>query len=237
MLLGVLAVATLYILISLGYLNVLGMEGFALGLDGKPNVDGVGDDTTVASNAAQVLFGSGGQRIVALLILVSVFGSLNGITISGPRIYYAMARDRLFPRLFASTNRHQVPSHAIWGQAALAILFLLFFDFEALTDAVVFISFLFYALSAITLMVLRRRRPELPRPYKVPGYPVVPALFIAASLAFVGYLVWQQATSGDAAGSRFAALAVVAAGAPIFLWYSRRNKRLGEGDAPVPPTP
>ncbi|MFA5943723.1 MAG: amino acid permease, partial [Candidatus Thermoplasmatota archaeon] len=125
--LGVVAVAGLYTLLSLGYLNVLGFDGFAH------------SQRTVASDTARVLFGQSGERFVATLILLSVLGSLNGITISGPRIYYAMAKDRLFPRTFAQVNRHHVPGRAIWGQAILAILFLLFFDFEALTDNVVFI--------------------------------------------------------------------------------------------------
>ncbi len=214
MLLGLGAVVVLYTLLSLGYLNVLGFEGFAT------------SERTVATDAAQVLFGGAGEGFVACVILLSVLGSLNGITISGPRIYYAMSRDRLFPRVFGTTNRHQVPGRAIFAQAALAIAFLLFFDFNQLTDNVVFISFMFYALAAGGLLVLRRTHPDLPRPYKVPGYPVVPILFILASATFVGYLVYQQAT--DFSGSQFnrlAAFLVVLAGVPVYLFYRARLVR------------
>ncbi|MEA3136822.1 MAG: basic amino acid/polyamine antiporter, family [Thermoplasmata archaeon] len=223
LLIGVLAVAALYTLLSLGYLNVLGFDGFA------------GSRQTVATDAAHVLFGTAGQRFVAALILVSVVGSLNGITISGPRIYYAMAKDRLFPRTFAKVNRHHVPGHAIWAQAAIAIAFLLFFDFNALTDNVVFISFSMYALAAVGLMVLRRKRPDLPRPYKVPGYPVVPILFIVASFTFVGYLLYQQVSAltepladGDTLGdkwNRLAGLGIVLLGIPVYFLYRRRLVR------------
>lgn len=208
MLLGLGTVAILYTLLSLGYLNVLGFEGFAT------------SQRTVATDAAKVLFGAGGEDFVAVIILLSVLGSLNGITISGPRIYYAMSRDRLFPRVFGTVNRHQVPGRAIWAQAALGIAFLLFFDFNQLTDNVVFISFLFYALAAVGLLVLRRTHPDLPRPYKVPGYPVVPILFIVASLAFVGYLVYDQAVNFSGSNlNRLAAFLVVLAGIPVYLFY------------------
>ncbi|HEX2066894.1 MAG TPA: amino acid permease, partial [Candidatus Thermoplasmatota archaeon] len=226
MLIGLGSIALLYILVSFGYMNVLGFAGFAQ------------SPKTVASDAAGILFGDAGQRIVAAMILVSVFGSLNGITISGPRIYYAMARDRLFPRLFDQVNRHQVPSRAIWAQAGLSTVFLFFFDFEQLTDNVVFISFLFYALAATGLLVLRRTHPELPRPYKVPGYPVVPLLFIAASLAFVGFLAWQQATALSASNfSRLAGLLVVLSGIPVYAFFRARLVRAARANGTPLPEP
>jgi basic amino acid/polyamine antiporter, APA family len=202
-----------YILLSLGYLHVLGLDGFAQ------------SPRTVASDTARVLFGPTGQGLVAALILVSVFGSLNGITISGPRIYYAMARDGLFPRPFGGVNRHHTPGRAIWAQAALGILFLFLFDFDKLTDNVVFISFLFYALAAVGLLVLRRTHPHLPRPYKVPGYPVVPILFVVASLAFVAYLVYDQfARPGDGL-YRVLGLTIVAAGLPVYFFFRAKQRR------------
>lgn len=226
LLLGVLAVAALYILLSLGYLNVLGFEGFA------------SSQRTVASDTARVLFGAPGERFVAALILLSVLGSLNGITISGPRIYYAMAKDRLFPRTFARVNRHHVPGRAIWAQAALAIAFLLFFDFEQLTDNVVFVSFLFYALAAVGLLVLRRTHPGLPRPYKVPGYPFVPLAFVAASLLFVGYLLYDQLSDLRWDNlNRLAGLGVVALGLPVYFAFRARLVREAREKGLPPPEP
>jgi APA family basic amino acid/polyamine antiporter len=226
LLLGVLAVAALYTLLSLGYLNVLGFDGFA------------GSHRTVASDTAHVLFGEGGERFVAAAILLSVLGSLNGITISGPRIYYAMAKDRLFPRTFAAVNRHHVPGRAIWAQAAIAIAFLLFFDFEQLTDNVVFISFLFYALAAVGLLVLRRTHPDIPRPYKVPGYPVVPVLFIVASLTFVGYLLYDQLSTLSWGNlNRLAGLGVVLLGLPVYFVFRARLVREARERGLPPPEP
>ncbi len=233
MLFGLGTVMLLYILVSFGYLNVLGYQGFADG-----TYAGFDSARTVASNTAQVLFGPGGQGLVAAMILVSVFGSLNGITIAGPRIYYAMSRDRLFPRLFSAVNRHHVPGRAIFAQAGLGVGFLFFFDFEELTDNVVFISFMFYALAAICLLVLRRTHPEMPRPYKVPGYPVVPIIFIVTSLAFVGYLLYDQLSTLSLGNlNRLAGLGVVAAGIPVYLFYRARLVKEARALGLPPPEP
>ncbi|MES2155310.1 MAG: amino acid permease [bacterium] len=221
MLLGIGAVIVLYILLSFGYMHVLGLQGFA---DGK--FAGFGDASKVAGNTASVLFGDAGLRIVAATILVSVLGSLNGITISGPRYYYAMARDGLFPRFFGGVNRHHVPGHSIWGQAILSVLFLLFLDFDQLTNNVVFVSLFFYSLCAVALLVLRRRRPDLPRPYKVPLYPWIPLTYIAASMLFAGYLTYQAVLDASGMAYRFLGLAIIAAGVPMyyaFRWYYRRG--------------
>lgn len=210
MLLGIVSVMALYLLVSFGYLHVLGFTGFAT------------SHATVASDAAHVLFGRVGQGLVASIILVSVFGSLNGITISGPRFYYAMANDGLFPQVFGKVNRHHVPGTSIWVQAALAIVFLMLQDFNQLTDNVVFVSLFFYALAAIGLIVLRRRRPDHPRPYKVPLYPWVPATYATCIIAYVLFLLYQALTN-LANLYRVAGLAVIALGIPVYVYYRRRR--------------
>ncbi len=238
MLFGLLAIMVLYILVTLGYANVLGWEGFANGEEA-----GLGSSRTVASNAAQVLFGPGGESLVTAMILVSVFGALNGITLSGPRVYYAMSRDAIFPRMFGHLSRHRTPGAAILFQALLAIGFLMFFDFNALTDNVVFISFFFYALTAAGLMVLRKTHPDLPRPYKVWGYPFVPIAFILTSLAFVVFLVVDQVRGLAEGGisvndfNRLVGLIVVAAGIPVFLHYRKRMAKEAVSAGGLPPPP
>lgn len=234
MLFGLVAVMVLYIAISLGYLNVLGYQGFA-----DASVAGLNDNPrTVATNTANTLFSGGGESLVAGMILVSVFGALNGITLSGPRIYYAMARDRIFPRLFERLTRHRTPGWAILFQAILAIVFLLFFDFNELTDNVVFISFFFYGLSALGLLVLRRTHPHLERPYKVWGYPVVPVAYVAVAFTFVGYLVYDQVANFSGSNfNRLFAFAVVLAGLPVFFWYRGQAAREARRDGRLPPPP
>ncbi len=218
MLLGLAAIMLLYILVSFGYLNVLGFEGFAKGT----NV-GFDNDRTVASNVASVLFGEGGERLVTVMILVSVFGALNGITLSGPRIYYAMARDRLFPNFLARVGNRHTPYWAIWAQAGLSIAFLMFFDFNQLTDNVVFISFFFYGLTAFGLMRMRKTHPDVERPYRVWGYPYVPILYIATAWSFVAYLLWDQLSTLSLDNvNRLVGLLVVAAGVPVYVAYRKK---------------
>jgi APA family basic amino acid/polyamine antiporter len=229
MILGLGAIMVMYILISFGYLNVLGFQGFA---DGQYGGFGEGTARTVASNTAGILFGENGAKIVAGMILISVFGALNGITMSGPRVYYAMSRDKLFPKLFAKTNRHATPGWAILFQALLATVFLMLFDFNQLTDNVVFISFFFYGLAAVGLLVLRKTHPELERPYKVPFYPVLPIAYAVVAFSFVGYLLWDQFNDFDINKiNRLVGLFVVALGLPMYFVYRARlvRERAAEG--------
>lgn len=234
MLFGLLAVMVLYILVTLGYLNVLGYQGLA-----DASAAGLNDNArTVATNTASQLLQSGGKELVAVMILVSVFGGLNGITLSGPRIYYAMSRDRIFPRIFERLSRHRTPGWAILFQALLAVVFLLFFDFNELTDNVVFISFFFYGLSAVGLLVLRRTHPDLHRPYRVPFYPVLPIAYALVAWTFVGYLIYDQAVNFSGSNfNRLFSFAVVLAGLPIFFWYRRRAVREAEAQGILPPAP
>jgi len=233
MLYGLLAVMVLYILVTLGYLNVLGYQGLA-----DASVAGINDNPkTVASNVASSLWGDGG-KLVAIMILISVFGGLNGITMSGPRVYYAMARDNIFPRIFSKLSRHRTPGWAISFQAILAIVFLLFFDFVQLTDNLIFISFFFYGLSAVGLIVLRRTHPDLPRPYKVPLYPYVPIAYAIIAWSFVGYLIWEQIVNFSGSNfNRLFAFAVVLLGLPVFFIYRKKAKRAAQraGELPLPP--
>jgi len=116
--------------------------------------------------------------------------------------------------------------------------FLLFFDFEALTDNVVFISFFFYGLSALGLLVLRRTHPHLHRPYRVWGYPYVPIAYVAVAFSFVGYLVYDQVVnfSGDNFNRVFSLLVVVA-GLPIYFWYRRQAALEAKRTGQLPPPP
>jgi APA family basic amino acid/polyamine antiporter len=149
-----------------------------------------------------------------------------------------MSRDRLFPSTFTRLSRHDTPSRAIFAQALLGIAFLFFFDFNELTDNVVFISFFFYALAAAGLIVLRRTHPDLPRPYRVPFYPWLPAAYILVALTFVGYLLYDQVSTLSYDNlNRLAGLVVVFAGVPVFLWYRGRLVRAAAAAGAPPPPP
>lgn len=181
---GVLSVIAIYVLVNLGYLLVLGLGGMA-GDDSSPE-----SARFIASRAADVLFGGNGERFVAFIIGVSILGTINGITLSGPRVYFAMARDGLFfPSIARVHPVHRTPHTSILLQGAISILLVLFVPFYFLQNYVVVAAWTAYSLTAIGLLRHRRMNPQMPRPYRVPLYPWVPLLFLVLALGFLGYLV------------------------------------------------
>jgi basic amino acid/polyamine antiporter, APA family len=204
---GTAALVALYLLANVGYLATLGP-------------DGVAGSQRVAADAVRVLFGPVAAKLVSAAVLVSVFSAANGLALTGPRMYYAMGRDGVFFRSLGHVHpRFGTPAMAIAAGAAWAILLTLWGSFEQLLTYVVFASWLFAALAAASIFVLRRRRPEAAPPFRVPGYPLTPALFILAALAIVANTVFarpQQALAG---------LGIVLAGTPAYLFWKGRGTR------------
>ena len=140
----------------------------------------------VAADAARRLVGPWGSQLTAVAIVVAVFGSLNGSILAGARVYYAMAKDGLFFRWCAAVHpRFRTPHLSLVVQGLWSCLLVLLADYEQLFTYTVFAAWIFYALTALAVIILRRTRPELPRPYRVPGYPVVPVVFVLTAAAFV----------------------------------------------------
>ena len=143
----------------------------------------------VAADAAQVLLGPAGVVLVGAAVAVSTFGTLNGSMMTAPRIFFALAEDGLFPKAIARVSeKNGAPTGAIFLAAALGAVFVLIRTFAALAEQFVIGIWPFYALGVAAVFVLRRRRPELERPYRTWGYPVVPALFLLGSVFLLGEL-------------------------------------------------
>jgi APA family basic amino acid/polyamine antiporter len=136
----------------------------------------------VAARVVQGFLASSGGKIMSIAFLVSVMGSLNGIILMNSRVPFAMARDGLFFPKLGELNRNQVPARAIWIEAVLACILALSGTFDQITTACVFAVWIFFALTAGSVFVLRRKRPEMERPYRVIGYPVLPALFVIVAV-------------------------------------------------------
>lgn len=202
---GTAALVALYLLANIGYLATLGLKGVA-------------GSERVAADAVRVLFGPVAAKLVSAAVLVSVFSAANGLALTGPRMYYAMGRDGVFFRSLGSVHpKFATPAMAIAAGGAWAILLTLWGSFEQLLTYVVFASWLFAALAAASVFVLRRRHPEAARPFRVPGYPLTPALFILAALAIVANTVFarpQQALAG---------LGIVLVGTPAYLFWKARG--------------
>jgi APA family basic amino acid/polyamine antiporter len=175
----------------------------------------------IAADAAGVLLGPVAARIVATLILVSIFSATNGLMLTAPRMYFAMARDGVFFRSLAKVSpRFGTPALAISASALWAAVLAATGTFEQLLTYVVFAGWIFYALGAVSVFVYRRREPDAHRPFRVPGYPLTPILFVAsAALLVINTLITQPARAA-------VGLTAVFVGTPAFyLWRasSRRN--------------
>ena len=202
--LGTLIVMGVYLAVNAAYLAVLPMDAIAR-------------SPLVAADVAVRLFGGTGTALIAALVCVSTFGTMNGGTMCYPRIFYAMAEDRLFFRGIASVHpRYGTPHAAIVLTATLAIAFLWVRTFEQLIEIFILGVLPFWALGAGAVILLRRRRPDLTRPYRTPGYPVVPILFIVAT---AGLLINSLVQRPEPTMASFAA---ILAGVPIYYLWRRR---------------
>ena len=212
-------VILLYILANVAYLNVLPLRGSpdAATLFGRGIQHATQD--RVASAVAETVFGPVGASIMAAAILISTFGCNNGLILSGARVYYAMAKDKLFFARAGNLNKNSVPAAALIAQSIWTSLLCLTGTYGQLLNYVIFAALIFYALTTVGLFRLRTLRPDAERPYRALGYPVLPALYIvlAASVAVILLIADQtraQALSG---------LVIVLLGVPVyFLW--RRAK-------------
>ena len=176
--LGTLIVTVIYISANLMYLSVLPLNEIA---------NAPADRVAVA--ASNVIFGDIGTYVIAVMIMISTFGCNNGLILAGARVYYTMAKDGLFFKKAGTLNENAVPAWALWAQCIVAGLLCLSGRYGDLLDMVSFIVVIFYILTIIGIFILRKKRPELERPYKAFGYPVLPAIYILMGTCFCVLLI------------------------------------------------
>ncbi len=180
--LGTLTVTVLYLLANIAYLNVLPLEGIKDGATALERGIQYASEDRVGTAVAGMILGPKGAALMALAILVSAFGCNNGLIFAGARIYYAMSRDGLFFRSVGAVNRHHAPAAALVIQGVWASLLCLSGTYGQLLDFLIFAVLVFYILTIGGLILLRIRRPEMPRPYRAVGYPVLPVLYLVMAL-------------------------------------------------------
>jgi amino acid transporter len=218
LLLGTGAVVAIYLLVNAAYLYLM-------------PIGEVARSRLVAADAAQLLVGRVGVGLVAVVVMVSTFGGLAGSMLTGPRIFFAMADDRMFFQGVARIHpRFRTPSVAILLTAGLGIAFVLARTFEQLADTFVLALWPFYALGAAAVFVLRRRRPEATRPVRVWAYPLPPILFLLAAVLILG-----NALITNLAGSALA-FGVILTGLPAYWIWSRSAAGRRAASAAGPPS-
>ena len=201
--LGTAGVIVIYLLANVAYLRLLSIPEIAA-------------SEHVGATATERVLGAGGGKLVSAIILVSILGTLNGCFLTTPRVYFAQAADGLFFRRFAEVHpRFQTPSFAIVTQAAWAIVLVITGSYETLVDYALFSMWLFYGLMVAGVMVLRRTRADLPRPYRMWGYPATPLLFLAIAAWFLGNMLITRP------GPSLASLGLTATGVPVYFAWRR----------------
>jgi APA family basic amino acid/polyamine antiporter len=208
-------VCLLYLLANVSYLSALPLHGVKDGATVLERGIQYATQDRVASAVAETIFGAVGASIMAAAILISTFGCNNGLILSGARVYYAMARDKLFFRKAGTLNRNNVPSAALIAQSIWTSLLCLTGTYGQLLNYVIFAALIFYALTTIGLFRLRKLRPDAERPYRVVGYPVLPALYIILALAIAVILLIADQTRAQSLWG----LVIVLLGVPVFfIW-------------------
>jgi basic amino acid/polyamine antiporter, APA family len=206
---GTLAVMAIYLAANAAYLRVLPIDVMAA-------------SPLVAADMTVRLVGPVGSALTAALVCVSTFGALNAVLMAIPRVFWAMADDGLFFRTVAAVHpRYRTPHVAIAVLAGLAIVYMVLRTFEQLIEAFILGSLPFWALSVGSVIVLRRSRPDLPRPYRTPGYPLVPLLFVVAMVALVANSLREHPEATTAT------IGAVVSGIPVYYgwrWWGSRPR-------------
>ena len=212
--LGTLIVTLIYTATNFMYLAVMPLQSIAHAENDRVGVE-----------AAKLIFGNIGTTVIAIMLMISTFGCNNGLILSGARVYYTMAKDGLFFKGAASLNKNAVPSKGLWIQCLWASVLCLSGKYGDLLDYIIFTVLIFYILTIAGIFILRRTRPDIPRPYKAFGYPVLPLIYIlAAGIICVSLLIYKPKFT-------FPGLGIVLLGIPVYYLFGR-NKHVIE-EAPL----
>ncbi|HKP28786.1 MAG TPA: amino acid permease [Gemmatimonadales bacterium] len=208
LIIGTVALIVIYVLANVAYIAALGP-------------DGVAKSSTVAADSMNLVFGPTAATLIAIPIIISMMSAAHSVLLTMPRVYFAMARDRVFFEKLGEVHpRFGTPAFAVAAGAAVAAIYSLVGTFQQLLGYVVFVAWIFYAIAAACVIRFRKTRADWPRPFKVPGYPITPIIFILSAAAIVGNTIVQQPWQQTAI-----AFGIMGAGIPAFiLWKSRQTK-------------
>jgi APA family basic amino acid/polyamine antiporter len=214
---GVIGVTILYMLANLAYLCILPFWGASEGADVLSKGIQYATQDRVGTAALTAMLGITGGILMAVIIMISTFGCNNGLVLSGSRLYQSMAADGLFFNRMKTLNANGVPGFALWVQFAWCSVLCLSGKYGDLLDYVMFAVMLFYILTVAGIYILRKKRPELERPYKAFGYPVLPAVYILLALLFTVNLLFTKPQF------TVPGLVIVGLGFPLYFWAKQRR--------------
>ncbi|MFY7830117.1 MAG: APC family permease [Flectobacillus sp.] len=207
---GTLIVIVLYVSLNLVYLKILPIEMF-IEMNGNPNA-------IAAIEVARVLIGSWGTALFACLILLTTFNATNGTILMSARLFYAMGRDGLFFKKTALIHsKYQTPTYALLFQGCWSILLIWSGSFDQLTDMLVFAAFIYYGATALGVVILRKKEPNLSRTYRVIGYPFIPIFFILFCIILVIVTLFAQPAQA------LAGLVLIGSGIPLYFYWRKNH--------------
>jgi APA family basic amino acid/polyamine antiporter len=218
LILGILLVAGLYLIMSTVYSFVL-------------PIDEMARSKLVAADVAERCF-AGGGRWIAVAVMLSTFGAANAVILTSARVYFSMGEGGMFPAVLGRAHpRFHTPAASLVVQAGWSMLLLFSGTFDTLTDTLIIVSWFFYVTNSWAVVVLRRREPETPRPFKVPWYPVIPVIFVVFGLVYLvltfvnDVSAYRKAVAAEEPALMNSALgaALVLIGTPIYFFYRRRS--------------
>ena len=218
---GTLIVSILYLLANFVYLKIMPLRGSPEGVDAIARGIQFATDDRVATSVMSVVVGDYAAIIMAVFIMISTFGCNQGLILAGPRVYYAMAKDRLFFKRVGTLNKNGVPAFALLVQGVWSVLLCLSGTYGNLLDYVIFAVLLFFTITILAIFVLRVRKPDIPRPYKSIGYPIIPGLYILVTTAIMVILLFYKP------GYTFPGLIIVLLGIPVYFVWKKYNKNIG----------
>jgi APA family basic amino acid/polyamine antiporter len=225
LLFGTLIVSVIYLFTNFIYIKILPLTGSPEGADAISRGIQFATDDRVATSAMNVIFGDYAAIIMAVFIMISTFGCNHSLILAGPRVYYAMAKDGLFFKKVGSINKRGVPGFAIAVQGIWSVLLCLSGTYSDLLDYVIFAVLIFFAITILAIFVLRIKKPDIPRPYKAFGYPLVPAVYIFITVIIMIILLIYKPNY------TFPGLIIVLLGIPVYFMWTRKRQN-GAGRQP-----
>ena len=211
MIIGTSLVMILYLLINLAYLNILSRDEIAFADQNRPAVA-----------AAQKILGTYGTIIIAILVMISTFGCINGLVLAGARVFQTMARDGLFFKAASENNRFLVPEKALWMQGIWACLLALSGQYGDLLDMISFVMVLFYMITVFGVIYLRIKKPNLERPYKTWLYPLTPIVYLIIGFAFCLLLIAYKPQY------TWPGFILILAGLPVYMFFNKKKNDQAE---------
>ncbi len=221
---GTFIVSVIYLITNFVYIKILPLSGSPDGADVLSRGIQFATDDRVATSAMSVVFGDAAAVIMAIFIMVSTFGCNHGLILSGPRVYYTMARDGLFFRKVGEINKFGVPGFAIVVQGIWAVLLCLSGTYSDLLDYVIFAVLIFFTITILAIFILRKKRPDIPRPYKAIGYPVIPAIYIMTTITIMIILIIYKPDY------TVPGLMIVLLGIPVYFIWKKRSGNIQRVD-------